>query len=175
MSANRRIASLSRLSQTISNFAVIVGTIIIVPMYFAQRNDNEAINRQQYTMTLFQTKYNSEVSKAYLNVSYVYDANDIAFPVFKSEDVKSKNFLAKQIIKQAGLGQIKIVIDYYSDILLCMQEGFCDPELVKKLILPDAQNFYCKAKYVGLPELRAIYDEEDYGALFTKFADSKCG
>jgi hypothetical protein len=157
-------------TQLISNIAVILSALVVVPLYLVERDDTNRLERQQLAAEMFQRKYDDRVMSAYIKVSDAFDSRNALFAIFNGAQEDAKRQLSADIIETAGLENIKIVIDYYNDLLVCVEEGLCDKELASSLIDQDIRNFYCKARYVGLPQLRERYSYPTYGERLASFA-----
>ena len=158
------------LTQIVSNIAVIVSAAIVLPMYLLQREDSNRLERQQLAAELFMRKYDDRILEAYTRVGEAYDGSNAAFEIFYGNQEEGKRQLAASIVEKAGLSNIKLVVDYFDDILVCVEENVCDPGLARSLIGQDITNFYCKARFAGLPELREQFAYPQYGMRLEKFA-----
>ena len=164
--------SWSNAVQTAANLAVIVGAIVAIPLYFIERSDAKHLERQQIAADMFLHKYDDRVISAYAKVSNAYDSRNALFPVFSGQQTEAKKALAIDILEEAGLENVRIIADYYDDILICTDQGVCDKEMADSLIGNDISNFYCKARYVGLPELRERYSYAQYGVRLERYASA---
>lgn len=160
------------LTQIVSNVAVIISVVIVLPLYLLQREDTNRLERQQLAAELFMRKYDDRVLEAYSRVADAYDGSNAAFEIFYGNQAEGKRQLAASIVEKAGLNNIKLVVDYFDDILVCVEENVCDPALARSLIGQDITNFYCKARFAGLPELRDRFAYPDYGKRLQNFAGS---
>lgn len=158
------------ITQIVSNIAVIASAIIVLPLYLLEREDTNRLERQQLTAELFMRKYDDRLLKAYTQVGEAFDGSNETFEIFYGNQIEGKRQLASSIIDKAGLANIKLVVDYFDDILVCVEENACDAALARSLIGQDITNFQCKARFVGFPELREKYAYPQYGASLEKFA-----
>jgi hypothetical protein len=157
-------------TQTAANLAVIASALVVVPLYMVQRRDGDELERQQLAAQMFQRKYEDRVMSAYIRVGDAFDKNNALFPIFSGAQEEGKAELAQRIIADAGIENIKIVIDYYNDLIVCIDQRVCDRALATSLIGQDVRNFYCKARFVGLPQLRDRYAYPGYGERLARFA-----
>jgi hypothetical protein len=156
-------------TQIASNVAVILSALVVVPMYLVQRRDTNQLERQKLAAEMFQRKYDERVMTAYTKVSDVFDTRNRDFDIFAGGQESAKKAVAERIVAEAGLGEIKIVVDYYNDLLVCMDAKLCDENLATSLIGQDIKNFYCKARSAGLPQLRERYAYKAYGERLERF------
>lgn len=159
------------ITQIVSNIAVIVSAAIVLPLYLLEREDTNRLERQQLTAELFMRKYDDRVIEAYSRVGDAYDGSNEAFEIFYGSQEEGKRQLANSIIAKAELANIKLMVDYFDDILVCVDEGVCDQSLARSLVGQDINNFYCKARYAGLPELRVKFAYPQYGERLESFAE----
>ncbi|HQV04285.1 MULTISPECIES: hypothetical protein [unclassified Novosphingobium] len=158
------------LTQIASNVAVILSALIVLPLYLFQREDTIRLERQQIAAELFMRKYDDKLFESYVRVAEAFDASNEAFEIFYGNQEVGKRQLAQSIVSKAGLQNIKLVTDYFDDILVCVEEQVCDADMAQSLIGQDIRNFYCKARFAGIPELRQEYAYPDYGIRLEKFA-----
>lgn len=170
----RRAASapggFAALVAVVANCAVILSALVVVPMYLIGRRDSDRLERQQLAAQMFQRKYDDRVMAAYVRVSDAFDSSNALFPIFAGAQDEAKAALSEKVMAAAGLENVKIVVDYYNDLLVCIEQKVCDRQLAASLIGQDIHDFYCKARYVGLPELRERYAFPGYGARLAGFA-----
>ncbi len=153
-----------------ANIAVILSALVVVVLYILQRRDSDVLQRQQLAAQMFQHKYDDRVMDAYLKVSAAFDTYNDDFRIFSGVQEEGKARLAEKIIADAGEQNFRIVIDYYNDLLVCIDYGLCDRSLATSLTGQDIRYFYCKARYAGLPQLRKKYAYPAYGDRLAKFA-----
>lgn len=153
-----------------ANVAVVLSALIVVPMYLIERRDADELEHKQLAAEMFQRKYDERVMTAFITVTKGFNENNNLFRIFAGNQDAAKPLAAAAILKAAPIDEIKIVVDYYNDLAICVEQGLCDRKMAVSLAGQDLHNFYCKARYVGLPELRKSYDYAEYGARLAKLA-----
>lgn len=160
-------------SQIGSNIAVVLTLLAALWIFWAEREATREIERQQLAAEMFMRKYDDRVHDAYTRVSQAFDNTNEVFPVFFGNQPDAKANLSRAILAKVPPAEIKVLVDYYDDLLICIDSGLCDRDVATKLIGRDLTYFYCKARFVGLPELKAAYASPDYGERLHAFV-GKC-
>lgn len=157
-------------SQIASNLAVVASVIVALFAYVWQRQDAADLQRRQLAAEMVQRKYDDALSVAYQAVSEAYDSRNDLLEIANGGDPKDIKKLSDDLIGEAKLPNIRIVADYYEDLLVCADEGLCDRATIERLAGRDMRNFACKARLVGLTELRERYSYAAYGKRLEQYA-----
>ena len=163
-------------SQIASNLAVVASVIVAIFAYVWQRQDAAELQRQQLAAEMVQRKYDGALFAAYQQVSEAYDSRNDLLEIASGVDPKDKQRLSDDLIGAANLANLRIVVDYYEDLLACADSdsdagvSLCDKSTVERLAGRDMRNFACKARLIGFPELRERYSYQGYGRRLEAYA-----
>lgn len=186
--SRRRIAGWLRVHrqyfQLITDFAVVISVGIMVWLYFAERQDAQALykaQRQDQIVTMRRTtavemigmRYNDRVVAAHQGLSaYLFKNRKMIFDLAsRAPDDRVLDFT---IPDQTNF-DIVMLVDFFTDVLQCRDSEQCDEALIDGAFKKDICALNANLEIFAYPKLRS---DNSYGPQFaeklSKFSQKNC-
>lgn len=142
-----------------ADLAVIVSAVLMMVIYYWQRQDAKEHMRRDTTVDLIALRYSDRIVSAeqglndYMIKNYnLYTKTELAPPSGVVPDVK---------LPAKTRDEFALMIDFYSDLLACGDSQQCEPALINQWFAEDICQFAKMGEIIGFPQMR-----DQFGSKF---------
>jgi hypothetical protein len=155
-----------------ADIAVIISVVLMFMIYRYQQADAMAFAKRNTTVNMISLRYQDRILSAEKAINDYIIKNE---KLYARVELATPDDPAPEVVLD---GQVRadfvLMIDFYRDILACVDKGVCDQELVDIWFKDDICQFTKTGKIIGFPQIAKIYGDSLLSPLNTYLASGAC-
>jgi hypothetical protein len=154
-----------------ADLAVIMSALLMVILYNWQRQDAVEQMRRTTTVGIMQLRYSDRILSAEAGLNEFVTKN---FAFYEKTELATPSQSPPSFELPANArSDFVLMIDFYTDILACLDSELCERALVGQWFEEDMCQFTKLGEIIGFPQIREQFGDEMLARL-TQFRKEEC-
>jgi hypothetical protein len=155
-----------------ADIAVIISVVLMFVIYRNQQADAMAFAKRNTTVNMMSLRYQDRILSAEKGINdYIIKNQNL----YARVELATTDDPAPEVVLD---GQVRadfvLMIDFYSDILSCVESEQCDKQLVDRWFRSDICQFSKNGKIIGFPQIVKLYGNGLVAPLTKYTASQEC-